>query len=321
MKIEARKTAMNAQKSHARRVLPKGGPVGLVLSAGGARGAYQIGCWKAFDERGLTFAAVSGSSIGALNGAFVCQGDPWSATDFWQELAGHGILKPDYRRLRRLAARLSLDLALLFAPVPNVRALRFLKYAVASMRLLSRHGTLGMLSAEGLIGLDVFSPLLERYLDVKKVLAQSTPLFVTAYRFPAKSCPRGKSLWFRVQDFGEEEAKKMLQASMSLPGIFPSVAINDGFYRDGGIALWAPIRPLYEAGFRRIVILATRAGFSFDPKDYPDCSVLVVKPKRSLGRFPYGTFRFTEPAVKEWIKQGYEDASKLLDKPVWTGWE
>ena len=113
----------------------------------------------------------------------------------------------------------------------------------------------------------------------------------------------------------------MLQASMSLPLIFPSVAINDGFYRDGGIGLWAPIRPVYEAGFRRIVIVATKAGFSFDQEEYPDCSVLVVKPEISLGRFPYATFRFTELAVKEWIKHGYEDASRLLEKPVWTGGE
>jgi len=42
---------------------------GLVLSAGGAKGAYQLGCWRAFVERGISFAAVAGSSIGALNGA------------------------------------------------------------------------------------------------------------------------------------------------------------------------------------------------------------------------------------------------------------
>lgn len=46
--------------------------VGLMLGGGGARGAYQIGIFKALDEHGLSdiFNTVSGASIGALNGYF-----------------------------------------------------------------------------------------------------------------------------------------------------------------------------------------------------------------------------------------------------------
>ncbi|PKN80690.1 MAG: hypothetical protein CVU48_01165 [Candidatus Cloacimonetes bacterium HGW-Cloacimonetes-1] len=43
--------------------------LGLVLSGGGAKGAYQLGVWKALEENGLAkhVVAVSGSSVGALN--------------------------------------------------------------------------------------------------------------------------------------------------------------------------------------------------------------------------------------------------------------
>ncbi|MGI6359809.1 MAG: patatin-like phospholipase family protein [Acholeplasmatales bacterium] len=46
--------------------------VGLMLGGGGARGSYQIGILKALDEYGLKemFSAISGVSIGALNGYF-----------------------------------------------------------------------------------------------------------------------------------------------------------------------------------------------------------------------------------------------------------
>lgn len=42
---------------------------GLVLGGGGARGCYEIGAWQAFDECGIHFDCVSGTSIGALVGA------------------------------------------------------------------------------------------------------------------------------------------------------------------------------------------------------------------------------------------------------------
>lgn len=40
---------------------------GLVLSGGGARGAYQIGVIKALHELGFTYDIVTGTSVGALN--------------------------------------------------------------------------------------------------------------------------------------------------------------------------------------------------------------------------------------------------------------
>ena len=42
---------------------------GIVLDGGGARGAYQIGAWKALKEAGVKVNAVAGTSVGALNGA------------------------------------------------------------------------------------------------------------------------------------------------------------------------------------------------------------------------------------------------------------
>ena len=48
---------------------------GLVLDGGGARGAYQIGAWKALKEAGIKIAAVAGTSVGALNGALICMDD------------------------------------------------------------------------------------------------------------------------------------------------------------------------------------------------------------------------------------------------------
>ena len=48
---------------------------GLVLEGGGARGAYQVGAWKALWEAGVKIKGMAGTSVGALNGALICMDD------------------------------------------------------------------------------------------------------------------------------------------------------------------------------------------------------------------------------------------------------
>ena len=46
--------------------------IGLCLCGGGAKGAYQAGVIKALYDRGINkFNAISGTSIGAVNGYFI----------------------------------------------------------------------------------------------------------------------------------------------------------------------------------------------------------------------------------------------------------
>ena len=49
----------------------KNQPIGLVLSGGGAKGAYQAGVWKAMVETGPAnrVKVISSTSVGAINAA------------------------------------------------------------------------------------------------------------------------------------------------------------------------------------------------------------------------------------------------------------
>ena len=67
------------------------GPLGLVLSGGGAKGAYEVGVWKALSEVGLTnrIAAISGTSVGSINAAlFAAVGDSGSCAALWENEIG-----------------------------------------------------------------------------------------------------------------------------------------------------------------------------------------------------------------------------------------
>ncbi len=47
----------------------------IVLSGGGAKGAYQMGVWKAIKKLGISYDIVTGTSVGALNAALMVQKD------------------------------------------------------------------------------------------------------------------------------------------------------------------------------------------------------------------------------------------------------
>ncbi|MGL5713662.1 MAG: patatin-like phospholipase family protein, partial [Paraclostridium sp.] len=56
---------------------------GLVLEGGGTKGAYQIGAYRALRELGIEFKGVAGTSIGALNGAYIVQDDIDIMEEIW----------------------------------------------------------------------------------------------------------------------------------------------------------------------------------------------------------------------------------------------
>ncbi len=59
----------------------------IVLSGGGAKGAYQIGVWKALKKLHIKYNIVTGTSIGALNGMLMVQRDYWKAYSLWNSIS------------------------------------------------------------------------------------------------------------------------------------------------------------------------------------------------------------------------------------------
>ena len=75
---------------------------GLALEGGGAKGTYQIGAWQALMEAGVKIKGVSGTSVGALNGALICQGDLEEAKRLWANISYSRIMDVDDDRMERL---------------------------------------------------------------------------------------------------------------------------------------------------------------------------------------------------------------------------
>ncbi len=75
----------------------------LVMPGGGGRGAYQVGVAKALLQSGIKFDMAFGTSIGALNAAFIAQGDLARLEHIWGSLRAWDIFKlPSAPQLGRM---------------------------------------------------------------------------------------------------------------------------------------------------------------------------------------------------------------------------
>jgi len=68
---------------------------GLVLGGGGAKGAYQVGVMKALQEYNIKISAISGSSIGAINGLFYLTCDIKTIEEEWLKASKDLFLQED----------------------------------------------------------------------------------------------------------------------------------------------------------------------------------------------------------------------------------
>lgn len=76
----------------------------LVLAGGGSKGAYQMGVWKALRKLNIKFDIVTGTSIGALNGAVIVQNTYlrgmrlWLTTDFYKLFGSELVEIKDFKK-------------------------------------------------------------------------------------------------------------------------------------------------------------------------------------------------------------------------------
>ena len=72
----------------------------LVLSGGGAKGAYQIGVWKALRKLNIKIDIVTGTSVGAINGAIIAQNTYYKAKRLWKKITPQMIFGEKYKNCK-----------------------------------------------------------------------------------------------------------------------------------------------------------------------------------------------------------------------------
>ena len=253
----------------------------VALEGGGAKGAYQIGAWKALREAGIRFNAVAGTSVGALNGAIMVMGNLEKAEEIWSNITFSQVMDVDDEEMKNLLTM-------------NLRDIDWRSQWEFLKKTLSNRG------------LDV-TPLrrwVEELVDEDAIRKSDTELYIQTYSLTDK-----KELELRARDLEKPgEIAEMLLASAYFPA-FKNETLGGKRYTDGGLQDVIPLHVLVENGYRDIIAIRLfGVGFerSFRVPKYVE--VHTVLPSRDLG----GTLEFEAEQSRKNLVLGYYDAMRML---------
>ena len=196
----------------------------IALGAGGARGAYQIGAWKALRELGVDYDIVVGSSIGSVNGVAMVQDDYDLALDLWKNISVDKIFAGD----------VDLD----FEPQDIIGSTE--KLVSLLIKILTNKG----------LDISPFLDLLNDIVDEDKVRASAREFGIVALRVPLI---KGMEITKETMKVGYM-AKYILASSSAFP-VFPVCEVDGNKYIDGGYYDSLPINFARNLGAEEVVAI------------------------------------------------------------------
>ncbi len=250
---------------------------GLVFDGGGARGAYQIGAWKALREAGVKLNAVAGTSVGALNGALVCMGDMEKAEDIWSKMTFSSVMDVDDEWMERL-----------FRKETTIR--EFLNEGWSRLK-------------DGGIDITPLKELIHAVIDEEKIRNSSIEFCLLTF-----SVSDFKELDLSVEDIPEGLLEEFLLASAYLIG-FKNERLHGKKYIDGGVINNVPLSSLVKRGYENIIEVRIY-GPGREPRvKMPETGVKYeIGPRVKLGSI----IEFSGRRSRQNMKIGYFDAKRML---------
>jgi len=263
--------------------------IGLALAGGGARGAYQIGAWKAFKEKGLDkqIVAYSGASVGSLNAALFAMDDYETAYRVWMSLDRDSLFNLEEKIYKRVFKE----------------KLKFLDKGVYDTSDLE--GLIDeALDFDKVRGKDVF--VATTYLGTEK--SSFFDLLQTNYKHYFKSEKQIK--YQNLNVLSNENIKKTLLASCAIPIVFRPIRIGDETFYDGGLLDNTPFQPLVDIGCDIIIIIDLFKHSFIKKPQAEEVKLITVNPKKSLR----GILDFSKKYIERRFELGYKDTLDMLEK-------
>lgn len=258
---------------------------GLVLEGGGAKGAYQIGAWKALKEAGIPIKGIAGTSVGALNGALIAMDDFEKAEKIWETIRYSRVMDVDDDLMEQLKT----------SSLKDIAALGLSELIPAAKKVLKDRG----------FDIAPLRSLIEEVVDEEKIRNSEKELYVVTYSLSDR-----KPMVVNVKEVPEGEIADMLMASAYLIG-FRREKLGGKYYMDGGGVNNVPIDVLIEKGYKDILVLRIY-GYGVDTerrlKVPDDVQLYHVAPRQDLG----GLLEFDRRRARKNMVLGYFDAKRML---------
>lgn len=249
----------------------------IMLDGGGARGAYQIGAWKALKEAGVKINAVAGTSVGALNGALICMGDIEKAEKVWREIAFSKVMDVDDVWMERLFNREN-KLGEVLREFWNVLS-------------------------EGGVDITPLRNLIHEHIDEKAIRSSGIEFCLMTF-----SVTDMKEVDLSVYDIPEGMLEDFLLASAYLIG-FKNEKLHGKTYIDGGFMDNVPMGSLVERGYKDIIqIRIYGPGREPRVRITEEMCVHQIAPRVKLGSI----IEFQKKRSTQNMKIGYFDAKRMI---------
>ena len=253
----------------------------IALEGGGARGAWQVGAWRALEEAGIRYNAVSGTSVGAINGTLMAMRDLKQAEQIWKDIRFSQIINVDDETMGRIMSG-------------GFENLEQVKTAFQTIK--------GIIADRGLDVEPLRNMLAER-VDEEKVRNSGVELFLTTVSITDR-----KELEIDARDLAPGELKDMIMASAYHPA-FKQAPLGGKSYADGGFYDSVPISALITRGYKNLIVLRLNSiGIERRVKIPEDVSIVNIEPSADLGSM----LNFSNEQSAANMVRGYYDAHRIL---------
>jgi len=277
--------------------------IGLVMTGGGAKGAYQGGVIAALYALDLDdkIKAVSGTSIGALNTLLFATGDRKLCHDVWNEMDVAEFMFKNGK-------------------VPPGKRKEFLKFVNTGHGFPSFHAAISYIAAgnQSAFTLDGVKNFIEKSCDLTPLWNGGRDYYVCAY-----NAEHFYPEYFHLNDCGRERVIEYTLASAAIPFVFEPILLDGIKYNDGGItapgapennADGTPFKPLLDKELDIIIGVHLR-----DPSQVktvpstPEREIIDIVPSRSIEPVKgVSAMNFTHSYLRDKYELGYRDALKIL---------
>ena len=256
----------------------------LVLSGGGARGAYQAGVWKALRKLRIRYDIVTGTSVGALNGVLFVQNDYYKCMRLWRNMHFDKIYdEPFPEKVDSLS-----DMAEIYK-----------KYAIRFFQA-------------GGMKTDKLSDIIDDLYNARKFRRSFVDYGLVTYNVTAN-----KPMEILKKDMTDQMLCDFLVASASCYPAFQKKKIGDNEYVDGGYYDVLPINMAIDMGATEVIAVDLKAVGRHQKVKNSKIPIHYIYPKNKIVSF----LVFDEELSRKTIDFGYNDTMKSygkLDGDVFT---
>ncbi len=216
----------------------------LALGGGGGRGLAHLGVLQALEEHELKPAAIVGTSIGALFGGMY---------------ALCNSIETVVSRVREVLNSKSFT----HLRLPYLRDAETSDHTwLGKLTASARESVLYTRAASGpfLTDSEALMDIVNHLCDGKGFADLILPLHITGVHFPSGE----------IEIFSKGDLKKIIAASMAVPGVFEPIEIDGEQYVDGGVACDLPAKEAKMVAKPGQLIVAVDVGARPDPNKKPE---------------------------------------------------